>query len=37
MNAPIYIYPTQIVPSHPAQVFKPSSPVVKYIQTWATE
>jgi hypothetical protein len=37
MNAPIYIWPTQTVSAHPVQVFTPSSPVVKYIQTWATE
>ncbi len=37
MNANIYIWPTQIVSAHPIQVFTPSDPVVKYIETWASE
>jgi hypothetical protein len=36
MNAPIYIWPTQIVSAHPVQVFTTSDPVVQYISTWAS-
>ncbi len=37
LNAPLYLWPTQLVAAHPIQVFKPTDPVVMYIATWATE
>jgi hypothetical protein len=37
MNAPVYIWPTQIVSAHPVQVFTPTSKVVMYLQMWATQ
>ena len=37
MNAPIYIWPTQIVAAHPIQVFKPDDPVVQYLAAWAQQ
>jgi hypothetical protein len=37
LNAPIYIWPTQIVAAHPKQVFTPSDPVVQYIASWAQQ
>jgi hypothetical protein len=37
LNAPIYTWPTQIVPAHPKQVFLPSDPVVMYLATWAQQ
>ena len=37
INAPIYIWPTQLVAAHPKKVFDPSDPVVQYISTWATQ
>lgn len=37
LNAPLYLWPTQIVTAHPKQVFSPSDPVVKYLATWAQQ
>jgi hypothetical protein len=38
MNAPIYIWPTQIVSAHPIQVYMPNdTDVTQYLATWATE
>jgi hypothetical protein len=38
MNAPLYIWPTQIVSAHPVQVFAPTdTKVVQYISTWAQQ
>jgi hypothetical protein len=34
-TAPIYIWPTQIVSSHPKRVFDTNDPVVQVIATWA--
>lgn len=38
MNAPIYIWPTQLVSAHPVLVYPPNdTSVTKYLATWATQ